>query len=260
MISQLTKEILELHSKKLTNKEISLHLNISIKKVISDLNRHKLKSNRYKNIEENNELKQFLLGSILGDGHITKVKYVNENSKISFGHGDKQKDYCLYKHNFLEKFDLATKFGFYESKNNRYKNSIKTYAFKSKSHPIFSKYKKLFYSNNIKYINRDYIQELDNFGLAIWFMDDGNKATYGYTLYTCSFSKEDVLFLKDLLINKFNLDVTYHNFCNSIYIKSNSVVKFNSLIEKFVIPSMKYKLHNREVLDKSGELLESPMG
>lgn len=246
--SKLTENILELHSKFLTNKEIANFLNITIKKVNSDLNRNNLLSNKYQKIEETNELKQFILGSILGDGYLTKLDSVYKNSRLSFGHGIKQKDYCQYKHDLLVKYNLAGKFRYYSKYDSRFKNKLnENYTFKSLTHPLFTKYRNLFYKNDIKYINKEIIQDLDAFGLAIWFMDDGSKSKAGYNIYTCSFSIENVLFLKKLLENKFNLECTYCKSSNSIYIKKKSVIKFTNLIKPYIITSMFYKLHKGSV-------------
>jgi len=245
--SKLTENILELYSNKLTNIEIADLLKIPVKKVISDLNRYSLKSNRYLSIDSD-ILDQFIIGSLLGDGYLSKISGLAKQSSMVFAHGVKQKEYCQYKHNFLNDFKLAGKFRYYENIDNRFKNKLnQNYTFKSKSNPIFSKYRNFFYKDNIKIINKDFITKIDSFGLAIWFMDDGSKATHGYMIYTCSFSKEEVLFLIKLLKDKFNIEASYHSYYNSIYIKLKSVINFTNIIKPYIIPSMIYKLHEGSV-------------
>jgi len=247
--SNLTQQILELYSKKLTNKEIADILQVSTKKVNSDLNRNNLLSNKYSQIEETNELKQFILGSILGDGYLVKIDNIYKESRISFGHGLKQKDYCKYKHSLLDKYNLAGKFRYYSNYDYRFKNNLnENYTFKSLTNPLFTKYRNLFYNKEgKKYINREVIKDLNEFGLAIWFMDDGSKSLSGYNIYTCSFSIKDVLFLKQFIEEKFGLYCTYCKSTNSIYIKKKSVEKFTNLIKPYTITSMLYKLHKGPV-------------
>ena len=91
------------------------------------------------------------------------------------------------------------------------------------------------------------IKDLNEFGLAIWFMDDGSKSLSGYNIYTCSFSIKDVLFLKQFIEEKFGLYCTYCKSTNSIYIKKKSVEKFTNLIKPYTITSMLYKLHKGPV-------------
>ncbi len=241
--SNTTKQIHKLHKKGLTNIEISEKLNISTHTILSALNRFGLKSNRYLNIQEDEKLKQFILGSILGDGYLSKIEGKNKNSRLSFGHGIKQKDYLVYKHNFLNKYKLSGKILFSSIKDERMKSGLNEgYFFKTYTNPIFSKYRNAFYKDNIKFINKDLIKELDAFGIAIWFMDDGSTAKSSYQIQTCSFTKEDIEFLIKLLKNKFDLNCTFQPHNNVLYIKKDSLPKFNNLINPYVITSMKYKI------------------
>jgi hypothetical protein len=76
-------------------------------------------------------------------------------------------------------------------------------------------------------------------------MDDGtyNKSYYAFS--TASFSVEEHNILLGILSNKFDID------CNiqrgkylSLYIpaRNNANQKFRTLIEPYIVPSMKYKL------------------
>lgn len=253
-ISKITQEIIELHSKKLTNIEISKKLNLPIKKIMGDLNRHGYKSNRYLNIEQTEELKQFILGSILGDGYLTKIEDLAINSRLSLGHGIKQKQYCEYKHKFLDKYKLSGKMRYYKAIDSRFKSGYSEgYFFRTKSHPLFSYYRSKFYIDNIKIINKEIISEIGPLGLAIWFMDDASLATRSYQIHTTNFKKEECLYLIEILKSKFDIDCTLQK-DNVIYIRTKSIQKFNSLIEPYIIDSMRYKI--KRVLNKSGELRE----
>ena len=127
---------------------------------------------------------------------------------------------------------------------------------KSKRHPIFTKYRNLFYKNNIKIIHEESLQKLDSFGLFIWFMDDGYKKGDSYCFSTNCFSKEELIHLQKMLKNNFNIDVRIHK-NKTLYVLKKSADILTNLIQDFVPESMKYKLN--KVLYKSDELLGSPV-
>ena len=103
VMTEITDSILELNSKGFTNLQIAEKLNIPIKKVLSDLTRYGFSSNRYENIEITDELEQFIIGAILGDGSFTK------QGQFSVAHCLEQKEYCIWKHTFLSNYNLANK-------------------------------------------------------------------------------------------------------------------------------------------------------
>jgi len=68
--------------------------------------------------------------------------------------------------------------------------------------------------------------------LAIWFMDDGSlHNTFGAKLATQGFTKEECLFLKDLLTELYNLKVSINKTGTvnqySLYIWKESMPKFH---------------------------------
>jgi len=238
-------QILDFHSQGKTNIEILELINddtISIKNICSLINRKGLNSNKHKEITITNELNNLIIGSMLGDGHITKEK--NYNSKLSLAHSIKQESYLKYKFNILKKYELVNKFCKYKIHNNRYKNGfIEEVRFKSKAHPIFSNYRDIFYKNNVKYIPNK-IEELDEFGLSIWYFDDGNKTKYGYQLNTQNFTITDIKKLSLLLKTKFNINNTIHK-NKTIYILSDSKDILTNILNKYSIPCVDYKIHRK---------------
>jgi len=101
---------------------------------------------------------QVLIGSMLGDGCITKGRksvayHFNE------GHGYKQKHYVLWKKDKLCLFEPIS-----------YGNQISTPC-----HSIFTNLRKLFYPSigDKNSIDLSLIERLDMFGLMVWYLDDG---------------------------------------------------------------------------------------
>jgi len=248
--------ILYWYNKGLSNKQISDKTKITTKNIRYCLHDYNLKANR-DFIEETYEIKQTILGSILGDGYIepnTKTR----NSRLRFGHCFRQKEYVIYKSNLLG--DLSTKnVREVVEIDNRFKNPVYTeIRLNTKCHPMLNKYQNLSYKKNIKYINYDLFKDIEALGVAIWFMDDGSKDKCGYFLHTCGFIKKDLDILRKILKSKFNID-TNVNKRNSLYIPAKSKNLFTNLIKDYVCESMKYKLHlTKEVLNKSDKLLENP--
>lgn len=192
------------------------------------------------------ELEQLIIGSMLGDGYLTKISHGAKNSRLSIAHSINQKLYANWKHDILSSYNLGNKLCYNKIINSRYKNGfIEEYRFKSKADPIFTYVRNLFYPDDKKILNLDYISKINELGLAIWILDDAHKAPYGYQINTQSFSIQEIEFLRDLLLSKFNIKTTYQKFDNIIYIRSSSVNQLDDLIKPYVIPSMEYKLFNR---------------
>lgn len=209
------------------------------------------------NISDNAE--QIILGSILGDGSISKWKRSNDsklnlNSKLSILHTEPQLDYLLYKKKLLEENGIRcakivktskekiallnpTILGRPYTINNRYT----LYTRRAVS---FNKYRDLFYKSK-KYINR-YIYKLKPLGLAIWYMDDGNKLHNTYTFNTQCFDLKSLKILQKMLLHNFNIKTSLNKASVKhyrIYIRRESADLFYSLVKPFICKSMEYKLY-----------------
>jgi len=82
-------------------------------------------------------------------------------------------------------------------------------------------------------------------------MDDGGADRYGFILYSNAFTKNEVNLLINVLKENFDLNCSIHtrndkrNKPYMIYIKADSCIKFNILVEPFIIPHFSYKLELR---------------
>jgi hypothetical protein len=79
-------------------------------------------------------------------------------------------------------------------------------------------------------------------------MDDGSKTGSGFRLNTQSFTKDENLFLIQILKDNFNLDCSLHLQNKKgnhfrIYIKAKSMPDFKFLISPYFYDSMLYKLN-----------------
>jgi hypothetical protein len=193
-------------------------------------------------------LESFIRGSMLGDGSVQFSSKLSKNANIVFAHGLKQKDYLQWKNSFLEKFELSGKVREYSHFSNRYKEGKCTTVFvKSKTHPIFSKFRNLYYKDR-KSICKEDIWNLDEFALAIWFMDDGHlwrrkKRSDVYVLNTQSFSLEDKQILQKVLLEKFYIKTSILKTDGEIRVALESMPIFYKLIKPYILDSFKYKLN-----------------
>jgi hypothetical protein len=196
------------------------------------------------------ESKDIIIGSLLGDGHITPNGYFLEK------HSEKQYEYLKWKADFLKTITTEKSWSYYESIEKRSGTLIKSRCFRTITHNFLYEMRKKFY----KEINKKYIKiipdDIENMLnkriLAIWFMDDG-CTDWGYRnkirVFNCSpqckissqsFSLEDNKKLTTALLNKFGLK-TKINARREIRFNSVSSLKLIAICKPFSTPCTLYK-------------------
>lgn len=201
----------------------------------------RIKNTKYVEFNDEGDLEQLLIGSLLGDGCFTKISGNVKNSRFSMAHSLKQKEYFMFKQSILDKYNLSGKISENKIVSNRYKEGFtEEIRLKSKSHPIFTFYRQLYDISGKKRINKEIINKLNPLGLSIWYMDDGNITGYSCEFNVQSFTEEERIVLQEVLKINFNIKTTLTN--NTIYILSEDFENFINIIKRFIIPSMEYKL------------------
>jgi hypothetical protein len=197
-------------------------------------------------------IKDFILGSTLGDLHISRRRdRPNVTANLVIRQSIIHKDYFYHILEVLEPFCTNTK----PSRTiYKFKGSDKEYEvlhFNTKVSPIFNYYHDLFYINGIKVVPYGVEHLLTPRALAYWFKDDGttdrsNGKVVGYILCTDNFSFSDCYYLCHVLEVKFNFKCSVFSSKGNprIYIKVESRMNFRELIMPFMHPSMVYKLSN----------------
>lgn len=179
--------------------------------------------------------KSIIIGSILGDGYLRVIKG-RKNAFLEVNHSWKQQEYVDWKYNELKSIVKSP------PKLRKGNGDRVAYRFYTRQHPELTELFENFYQNGKKIIP-DNLQ-LNPIILAIWFMDDGSKCRLSdIYLNTQQFDNESqrkmISSLKEIgLAASLNKDKSYYRIR---FIKS-SLPKLRNLIEKYIIPSMRYKI------------------
>jgi len=195
-------------------------------------------------------LNEFITGSLLGDGYITKYLFnkqtsKNKNSMLSIKHSIKQKEYVLYKYSILtnEIKCKLTECEFYDDRI-KFKNIYKYILLNTIQNKSFNEIRNIWYEEK-KIIPKNI--KITPLVLAIWFQDDGYKSQKGgYYLCTDNFSINDVELLQKILFDNFKIESNIHirnKKHNRIYIKTKCINTFNKIVLPYMCKSMIYKLH-----------------
>lgn len=190
--------------------------------------------------------KSILIGSALGDGHITRIRSKKGTSSLYVKYSPKSKEYINWLYNSLKPIGVG--------KLQKRKNGQR--QFNTRVSVEIGKYRKLFYPDGIKIVPRN-IKELltDPLSLAVWYMDDGTLdfrelyhcnisiATYGFTFQECKL-------LTDMLWDNFGVksSVTKCTMRGKVYPRlylwTEGTSRFLDLVEPYVseISCMHHKI------------------
>jgi len=185
--------------------------------------------------------RQILIGTLLGDAHLElNGKYV----RLRVDHYSPQKDYTFWMASEFTPFSLPPRIISRVDKRNG-----KTYTrwhFSTKSLPILSEFRNMFYKEGKKIVPPNISGMMDNLSLAIWYMDDGfrRRDSKGFYLCSSSFTHEEQSILQRTLWERFKLESKIHHQreLERIFIPSAFSDRFNNLVKQFILPTLSYKL------------------
>ena len=166
-------------------------------------------ANKRRQLEFTSVGQQIILGSFLGDGHISS------NCEFVVSHCDKQKEYLFWKYKNLQNNvnHKPKKVAWNGGTNNR-DHRLVGWSFRTIKHDKLASLESLYTRNDgrrIKTVSRELLSELNDIGLAVWFMDDGSsqiprKNTRPLSrFYTNAFSVEDINILQECLLGKWGI-------------------------------------------------------
>jgi LAGLIDADG DNA endonuclease family len=192
------------------------------------------------------DVKEILVGILLGDAHIVKRSFLS-NSRLTYTQtAISHKEYFNYVYNFFMPF--CVKDYIPQSKivkDNRTKKIYSSISFMTMQLPCFNVFKEIFYVLNVKIVPNNIYELLTPRGLAFWIMDDGSRHGDGLHLSVYAFSNKDVDKLMFTLQDKFHLKCSIHYNRDKkprIYIFKESMDNLKSLVSPYFIKEMLYKL------------------
>lgn len=181
-------------------------------------------------------------GKMLGDGYLNRPR---KACRFAFLHALADKAYAEY---CLGLFLQYLPFGSREIKvkfyyDNRTQKNYGRVFCQSRTSALLDKLHPLWYQGR-KVIPMEWVAaNLEADGLAIWFQDDGNLKNNGsrIILSTESFTSEEKIFLKLLLLNKFHIAANVDSQGRLDISSRLEVRKFQALVEPLVHYSMRRK-------------------
>jgi hypothetical protein len=190
---------------------------------------------------------ELLIAMSIGDGFVEKLNKSSKSSLI-IRHSSHQKDYIEWKYSLDKNYWRYTP--------RHYDNCIglkKYHGFRIVSKPNLElgELRTKLYPNDKKYISREIIENLDELGLAIWYMDDGcidrpvGRNSMGILNTYCSSPKaEEEIIIQTYLKDKWNLKTNINSGHGRFRLRFPHIefCKFVEIIKPYIIPSMIYKI------------------
>lgn len=196
------------------------------------------------------EQKVCLFGTLLGDGYLRPHR---KNYTGRIDHCLKQKEYWEWKCKIFDNLICLAKCSERKCSSCKSGTSHSCYlTFKSNINlkPFFD----MFYVPKkeipIQYLEQYYTP----LAMAIHFMDDGTKTgESGYKIMTMGFPIENIKKYQKFILDKYNLVTGLDKKNNVTFNKENSI-KLTEIIKDYIVPSMQYKVHQKWVSSKEGNL------
>lgn len=179
--------------------------------------------------------KDILIGSMLGDGNLAlNPKNRSKNARLTIRRSIKDKDYLLWEAKEFTQFMTNNAVSEYSYFDDRTQKIYKGISLITRAAPALTNYFCQWYLDNVKIVPKNII--LTPLILLIWFLDDGS-AYYGkhgdvqFKLSTNGFSKEEVHFLRDKLVDRYSSKFSVNKNDHKFIITSYGDAAFNFIDE-----------------------------
>lgn len=192
--------------------------------------------------------KEFLIGTLLGDGNMRFVSR-NRQASLVIDHSLAQKDYVFWKYNVMKNLVLTEPKELSRVYHKDKSRMLTSFRFSTISHSELTSWYNVFYQNGVKIIPQNIGKILISpLSLAVWFMDDGNKNHQAVFLNTQQFDLHEQDLLCKCLHSNFGLEASINKHwmykrkqLYRIRINTESTKRLYNLIQNFMLSSMKYK-------------------
>jgi len=182
--------------------------------------------------------KSFLLGAVLGDAHLCAR---SSGKTISFVHCQEQKEYLFLKSQIFNCSEPYQCVGGYLPEKKLWRCSSK----------IIDDLDEIYtytYPSGKRGVTIEWLSQIDEIGLAVWYMDNGsltsqNGKSFTSILHTEAFSKRENEIIRDWLKERWGLNSSVYKNRDYYLIRltCESSLNFWEKILPWVIPSMAYK-------------------
>jgi len=196
-----------------------------------------------KNLLLTSDLKEIMVGLLLGDVHAQKR---SRNTNLFFEQSVLHEDYLFHLYDLFKLYCLSEP---KLSVRNPSKVTGKTYSslrFQTMALPCFNEFYELFFSLGPKDVPLNIKELLTPLSLAYWICDDGTfeKKTQAIILCTECFNSEGVKLLHEVLVEKFKLDCTIYSVATGqrIRILKKSLSDVQALLKDIMPTMMKHKI------------------
>lgn len=180
--------------------------------------------------------KSVIIGTLLGDAWIQK-----RDEYYSFNFQQVNEEYCRWKAQVTELDHTISNYVKFDKRTNKYYKITNCYLKLNKE--IKKEYYNLFY-NPEKVVNEKILNLVDDFALAIWYMDDGNCYYNGnnchITLSINGFKSTERQLIINWFKNKYDLEFKINQKAIRL-VSKKECIKFMNIIEEYIPECMGYK-------------------
>lgn len=212
--------------------------------------------NLNKYIKNRKDLKGAIFGMLMGDLGMCKLDGKNANAWFTMTHSDEQYEYQMIKSKILEMHPLVTtktseRFTHLKSTGKDY-HQWQTISNRNK---YATSIYKIIYPNHKKIVTRDILDKITDFGLFLWYLDDGylnirrrkdgTIKEYRMFLFTNGFTVDEVKTIKKWFEDKYNISPNINKKGKGyiLYFNAEKTRRFMSIINKFygLVPCLNRK-------------------
>lgn len=188
--------------------------------------------------------KEIIIGLMLGDGHL-ETQNNGKTYRLKIEQSIKHKEYVDWLYNELKEFVNTSP---RKREKEGFGKRLAAYEFSTLSVGNLRFFAQQFYKKDkgrkIPLLIKRWLTPLS---MAVWFMDDGqikSKKHRALLINTQCFAKKDLKRLQKALWEKFGIKTNLKKEPTGwrLYLLAETVSKFVSLIEPYIIPSMRKKL------------------
>jgi len=192
------------------------------------------------------ELKQILVGLILGDLHVQR-QTENSNIRLRFKQGLVNQDYLMHLYELFKTYCPAPPKTTNPAPDSRTGNVYKSVYFNTYSLPCFNEWFDLFYDKGTKIVPLNIGEWFSPLSLAYWISDDGYWLSNGVHICTESFTLTELKLLVKILEEKFDLKCTIYSRDSRdsgfrIRISSQSIAELQKVLAPIMPSMMRYKI------------------